>query len=352
MAGVMLTSCSKDDDNDGLSQEEKLAQEQNAKEERAVPISELSSGFSVPGAQTATGAIPASSGNLSFTLQEDRVPGFSNFGTLIYYRANAEIQGVAIRFKDASGTLQQGFYKLDKDADNYRIAAAKVKVIRNLQAGRIAEEDDFERLYLRFSDEVMPGKFSVEMAVYNANDQYSPIQTIAVEVQAWGGNARLVGNYLFDRYEPAEDDDYTEDVLCVSGTELNNIPYYKRNDDALYFNLKSDGVYDETHVDDRERLDYNETAKQCSPVYETVSYEATYRGYWAYDAVTDALYVFDAEYESVDDPEENEVYDPLDEYIYNRKFEIIDSELAFIYEYMNDSNELEVEKKIFKRIEQ
>ena len=69
--GLFMVSCSKDDD-------PTLENEQNAIEERTIPVSELGAGIEIGGGTKKNGALPAPNGNLEFDINPDKQEAFQN----------------------------------------------------------------------------------------------------------------------------------------------------------------------------------------------------------------------------------------------------------------------------------
>ncbi len=343
----LTLSCSKSDDSSS-NVDENLAEQQNETENRTIPTAELQSGIRIKDAISKTGTPPSPSGNLDFQISTDKQEAFQEAGFDIKFSTLDNIQGVYILFQDSDGNklenyldvplsaLQTGkFVRTKEKKSNKHYKSSKQQ--KTLTGDDYTIDVDF--------DNIAPGNFCYEICLYDGNNNISAIQTICVEVEAWGGNSEISGEWVFDRSADGDDEsDY--EVTCQNGGTV-TVTY---NDDETWtLVLNADGSYYETYKGFYEELDYEATASTCTVVTNKVDVDDKYTGNWAYNEDKETLTIIDFKYENFLDASENETYADGEVYFdgNNTTAKIISSELVIVDTYF-DGIETYTETLIFK----
>ena len=342
--GLLMVSCSKDDD-------PTLENEQNAIEERIIPASELGAGIEIVGGTKKNGALPTPNGNLDFDINPDQQEAFQSFGFDVRFSSTASITGAYIQFQDMSGNKADGYFDVSlSDAENGRFHHGHLKKTNTLLSGARTNEDDELEINVDFDKTILPGQFCYEICVYDAEGNISQPQKVCVKVEAWGGNAAIAGEWVFDRNEPVDEGDNQRTVYCKDDQTI-TVDYRLTEKEEWTFVLNEDGSYYEILEQIYIGLDFPASAASCSVVYfeETEEEKDKYSGHWAYNEEEQTLTVVDFKYEDLLDASNNEVDEEGELYFEGAKAEVIDGELVLTATYTEEDGVTETEKYIFKR---
>ncbi|MEM1136683.1 MAG: hypothetical protein AAGI07_12675 [Bacteroidota bacterium] len=348
--GLYLSSCS-DEDNDEvnpLSEGEVLANTQNQTEERAIPVAQLASGIAIENGTKKNGTAPVPTGSLDFQINTENQEAFLNSGFTINFSSTDNVAGAYIQFKDAEGNNIDGYFDVPLTSifANARITKNKKSKI---QRKRTTEDEGIE-IDVDFSTAIEAGTFCYDICVYDDNGNISQIEEVCVEVEAWGGNATIVGEWIFDRYDPIDEDEetFTQTIYCENGDSIENVAYYIQEESEWTFVLNADGSYYERYDEVEKSIDFDESVENCTAIYETIEEDEKYSGYWAFNEAAGTLTVIDFKYENLSFPEENEEYDEGDLYFEGVKAEVIAGELVLTETFTEDGETI-TEKVIFKK---
>ncbi len=338
---VFLFSCSSDDDSPAVDDGA------NA-EEREIPVAELTSGITIPGAKMETGTPPSPSGALNFVTSTAQKEAFLNNGFNISFTSTGAVAGAYIQFQDVNGNAVPGYFDIPSTAfnngDGNKTSGIKGKK-KTLFTSKMNEEGELE-INVDFEETVSPGKFCYAICIYDAEGNISQIEEVCVEVESWGGNTTIVGEWIFDREEPTDpENNDTTTIQCENGSTLTDIPYNMEEKDEWIFVLNEDGSYYETYDEKGKNLDIQQSQTSCTAVYTNeYMYNDKYSGNWAFNEEAGTLTVVDFKYENLLNTEQNEEYTDGSLYFEGAKVEVIDGELV-ITGLDGDPNE----KVIFKR---
>lgn len=304
---LFFQSCSSDSSG-GNNGNKELADQQNATEERKIPLSEIESGVSIDGATTLTGTPPAPTNNLDFQINTQTQEAFQKSGFRISFNSTDAISGAYLLLQDVDGNKSGSYYQIPSSA----LTSKQTKTKKHSKHAKTSNEnsltDDAFEIEVDFDTTIEPGQFCYEICLFDANGNISSIQKICVEVEAWGGNSDIVGQWVFDRYggDAVEDDNNSTTLDCTNGGSVTANDY----EDEFYWEvvLNQDGTYYELYNGTESYLDYNETRDTCSAVYEDEDYDEKYSGNWAYNEDKQTLTVIDFKYEDFLDASNNEEY--------------------------------------------
>ena len=304
---LFFYSCSSDSSGDSGENKE-LADQQNETENRTIPLSELLSGISIDGASTNMGTPPASTNNIDFQINTTTQEAFQSNGFRISFNSNDSFSGAYILLQDSDGNKADSYFEIPLSAITTNKGTSPKKKSRKhskTQKSNLLTEDEFE-IEVDFNNSIAPGQFCYEVCLYDDNNNISVIQTICVEIEAWGGNAEIVGEWVFDRFAEGGEDEL-EDINCDNGVTI-SLPYYKENE-VLTLALNQDGSYYETLKGYDETLDSQATRSSCTATYSDRSdYDDKYSGNWAYNEDKETLTVIGFKYEDFLNPLNNEDY--------------------------------------------
>lgn len=337
-------SCSSSDDNSSDSKDE-LAQEQNETENRVIPTSELESGIRIDGSTSELGTPPSPNGKLDFQINTEKQEAFQEAGLDIKFSTLDDIEGVYILFQDSDGNKLENYLDVPLSALEGKVASKKhaklSKQNKTFNENEYTIDVDF--------DNILPGTFCYEICLYDESGNISVIEEICVEVEAWGGNSEIVGEWLFDRYDEDFDDEDETEVNCENGDTI-IVSYVGEEDETWILALNADGSYYETYEGSEEYLNYEATQSSCSAVYNESNYNDKYSGKWAYNEDKQTLTIIDFKYENLLDASQNETYENGSVYFdgTNTKARVISGELVITDSY-SDGDDSYSATAFFKR---
>ncbi|MEM6830969.1 MAG: hypothetical protein AAF551_10685 [Bacteroidota bacterium] len=341
-----MTSCGNDDDtslsNQGNAQ---LANEQNATEETKIPTSTLETGIKIAGATENTGTPPAPNSDLDFELNADLTEAFQGSGLNIEFSSDEAIAGAYILFKDVDGNATSSYLDVPSSVfNNGRSSKQSISKRSAFSTARTLE--DFDNIIeVGFGSDVPAGQFCYDICVYDASNNISQISTVCVTVEAWGGNASIVGEWVFDRGEPADEFDSKTTINCENGQTI-EVEFEQVIKNEWTFALNEDGTYFEIYDEEGKPLDIPATEESCTASYqeEPERDNSKYSGNWAYNEENQTLTVVDFKFEDFLDATRNETDEVGELYFVGVKAEVISGQLV-----LTDTNDRETSTYYFNR---
>jgi hypothetical protein len=281
---ISLSSCDKDDD--GLNDEQILANEQNAAEDRKIPTTELEKNVKIVGANFIVGTAPAPTGSVDFKLQgsNDRAQLKTGFNIKLE-SSDDNIAGAYIQLLDTDKNKVNGYLQVPKSAFTYgRLKGEESKGIFGLRTKELDENE----IDINFEDGLEPGTFCYEICLYDADSNVSTIQEVCVEVESWGGNADLVGTWKFNEAESDLEDISFEDYYkyCNNGDSI-LIEYMAIYEDVT-ITFDNKGNYEEGGIVNFPNAVFS--AENCSVIYEDDDSEKA-SGRWSFNEDNQTLVV-------------------------------------------------------------
>ncbi len=325
---LSLFSCNDEETNLQDQGNEALANEQNAAEEKVIPTSTLQTGIEINGATIETGNPPASTVSMDFQVNKDKQDAYQRTGLVIQFSSNDPVAGAYIQFKDVDGNPTSNYFKVPYTSFNGRLLKKEISYKNKNHQARTTEEFSNE-ININFGSDMPEGRFCYDIRLYDGENNVGQNETVCVTVEAWGGNAEIVGKWIFDRSEPAENGDNTTGLICQNGDSLDDI---QNSIEYIYqhtFVLNSDGTYYKQYDEEGKYLDREASKTNCSAVYGDLEKESyKYSGNWAFNEDKETLIVIDFKYEDLIDLTNNEDYVDGDIYLDNVKAEILNNELV------------------------
>jgi len=325
---LSLFSCSDEETNLQDQGNEALANEQNAAEEKVIPTSTLQTGIEINGATIETGNPPAPTVSMDFQVNKDKQDAYQRTGLVIQFSSNEPVAGAYIQFKDVDGNPTSNYFNVPYASFNGRLLKKEISYKYKNHQARTTEEFSNE-ININFGSDMPEGRFCYDIRLYDGENNVGQIETVCVTVEAWGGNAEIVGKWIFDRIEPADDGDNTTGFICQNGDSLDDV---QNSIEYVYlhtFVLNSDGTYYEQYDEEGKYLDLEASETNCSAVYGDLEKESyKYSGNWAFNEEKETLTVIDFKYEDLIDLTNNEDYVDGEVYYDNVKAEISNNELV------------------------
>ena len=157
-----------------------------------------------------------------------------------------------------------------------------------------------------FDNTFPPGKFCGVLCIYDSANNISQPITVCVEVEAWGGNASLVGTWI---ESDDNDNDDTTSVICNNNEQI-NVPYDETVRQDSEITLSANGDFEILNDEDYRTIDYTASAEVCSAVYSEEVFKDKYRetGKWAFNEDNQTLSVVGFAIVDLLDPSESEEF--------------------------------------------
>ena len=199
-AGLLFTACKKDKTDDeptvtNISLESTSGDATlNAAEDEPISLGTLKQGIEISSGSLEEGLPPAPSVDLGLEIPETDVQGFQETGFAIPFNTSEDIAGAYLRIKDTDGKYLDGYYDITElsnggDSD-FRVVSGRRKR-KNLRTA-YAEDNVIQ---VEFNEVIPAGTFCVEVCVYDYENNVGQIQTVCIEVEAWGGLENLANYY-------------------------------------------------------------------------------------------------------------------------------------------------------------
>ena len=345
-----MISCSKDDDSDTTNQDLENA----ALEEVALDATEVSSGIIIEGAEKKQGQAPAPNGNATFIIDTKKQSAFQQNGFDIELQVPENYAGSYLVIQDANGMAAE-YFDIPKGAGLKNKNVAKPKTKKNFLKSSVQKMNENEvEIDVDFKN-IPPGQFCYLLCIYTEEGFVSQPSEICVEVEAWGGNSTVVGEWSFQKSTYVYDDinDTTEvgviecddrTIYCVNQDQVNVEDAYC--DTTLFGNLKfnNDGTYTYISETDVKTIDYEKSEEACEAVFREFVEEVISNGNWAYNEEENILTIVEFEYT---DEEGTETYEDGD-LSFSGTLKV-DGSTMEIYEEEIYEGQLETYLSIFKR---
>ncbi|MDO5977587.1 hypothetical protein [Flavivirga spongiicola] len=326
---ILIYSCSSDDNNN-------IGDEQNQLEELPVPIANLNSDISIEGATKNAGTPPAPNSNINLAISSDKAEAFQSSGfNLKFSTSEANIAGAYLLFKDSDNNNASDYF--DIPVSSFKTADKSVNTKDKkgpLRSNRTLTEGEYE-IDIDFGSSFPPGKFCADLCIYDQENNISQIVTVCVEVEAWGGNTAIVGEWIL---EESSDDDEKFPLTCENQQSI-EIDYNQVIKEEIILNIESNGDFYVKDYEEYKGLDYEASRNSCSAIYhdEIKKYDDKETGKWAYNETNKTLTLVSFKYEDFINPQESEDY-PNGELLFEGdKVEIINGKLIITETYTEGS---------------
>ncbi|WP_303315833.1 hypothetical protein Q4Q34_13935 [Flavivirga abyssicola] len=344
---ILVYSCSSDDNNNDNGNEQ-LANEQNQLEENPVPLANLNSDISIDGATKNQGTPPAPNSNINLEISSDKAEAFQSSGfNLKFSTAETNVAGAYLLFKDSDNNNASDYFNIpvssfvtDKSSNikSDKSRGPLKKSSKNLIDGEYEIDVDFGNSF-------PPGKFCADLCIYDSENNISQIVTVCVEVEAWGGNAAITGEWIL--VEATDDDKF--ETTCEN-QETIEVDYSMTVKEEVILNIESDGDFYITEYEEYKNINTEATATNCSAVYfdEIQKYDDKETGKWAYNETDKTLTLVSFKYEDFINPQYSEDYPNGDLVLESGEVKFVDGKLVITETYI-DGNETYIDTFTFTR---
>ncbi len=306
---VLIYSCSSDDGN--TNGNEQLADEQNQLEEAPVPLANINSDISIDGAAKNQGTPPAPNSNINLEIDSGQAEAFQSSGfNLKFSTSETNIAGAYLLFKDSDNNTASDYF--DIPVSSFKTNKSdNTKSDKSLKRGPLSKNNNLVdgeyEIDVDFGSSFPPGKFCADLCIYDEQNNISQIVTVCIEVEAWGGNAEIAGEWVFDRY--LEDAIEKREVVCEN-EETITADYYLEDELTWTLVLNENGNYYESYKGFYKQLNIEATRNSCTAEYENSSEEdSKYSGNWAYNEDKKTLTIIDFKFEDFLNASNNKTYE-------------------------------------------
>ena len=319
LVGLFFTNCSSDDStsNEGTGTDV----EQNIEEETNIEITTLEDGISIEGATFETGTLTPNE-LTSFSVNEIEQSGFQDVGFEIELNVPDNYAGAYLQLLSEDGTTSENYYDIPdasfsrKALNSNSSSSGGLFSTKSSRQSAKSLEDEVTTIEVDFDSTIPAGSFCYYLCIYDTEGNISAPQTLCVEVEAWGGNDALVGNWTFTKIDFTEfDKNYTQTAgqeICDNDGDY-SINCYDDNGSiikeefieecntiiSLLLNLNSNGSQSYTTEDSYTEYDYEQFSEDCTLVYDAFTSKDTATGNWAYNEEEKILTIIDYSYDEV-----------------------------------------------------
>jgi hypothetical protein len=349
VATFLIFSCSKDDSSETTGNTE-LANQQNQSEEASIPVANLNSGISIDGATKKTTAPPQSNSDINLAVNSNAIEGLLKSGfNLSFTSTETDIAGAYLQFKDAEGNFSTNYFDIPLASliQNKKVNTKSLITSKKSSLTKKTNLDENEyTIDVNFADSFPPGKFCGVLCIYDSANNISQPVTVCIEVEAWGGNAEIVGEWVL---ESSSDHDETTTIYCTNNQQI-EVPYEKTINEKINLKLLENGNFEVISGGEWKSLDYNASENSCSAMFEIDSYkyEDKTTGQWAYNEVTKKLTLVAFSYIDILDSQSNENYPNGDLVLEGVSSKIVNGKLIITDTYI-DNGETITDTYTFKR---
>ncbi len=290
-------SCGNDDDSSGDGNQQ-LANEQNELEDAPVALEDLNSGISIDGATKNDGTPPQPNSNLDLAVSSNTLEAVQQAGFNLKFSSSEAVAGAYLQFQDADNTSASNYFDIpvsnlvqNKGADTKAKKGSKSGVFSKVKS---TTDGEYE-IDVDFDDSFPPGNFCGVLCIYDSENNISQPITVCVVVEAWGGNATLVGTW---KITDIDEGDETVEISCTGGGTL-TAPYDEVLKQDIEITFDSNGDFESLQNEEYKELDWETSADDCTAVYysETSEYDSKETGKWAFNEDDDTLTIVSFAYE-------------------------------------------------------
>ncbi|WP_298536444.1 hypothetical protein [uncultured Algibacter sp.] len=300
-------SCSSDDTSSGGGETE-LADQQNALEEDIIAVSTLESGIEIAGAIKNSGTPPQPNSDINLNVATSEFGAIQNTGfNLTFSTTETEVAGAYLQFTDTGNTAASSYFDIPVSSFNQ---ARRTKVKSTTRSSFVKNNasliDGDYQIDIDFDDTFPPGKFCGILCIYDSQNNISQPITICIEVEAWGGNASLLGTWI--ESDVSEDNDTTQ-VTCNNDSQI-NVPYDEIINEEVIATFSSNGSFEVNINEEYKMLDYLATAESCSAIYSDQITKDNHKeiGKWAYNEDDNTLSIVAFSFIDLLNPDESEEF--------------------------------------------
>lgn len=304
ICSCLTYSCSSDDSTNNGGGDPELANQQNQQEDIDITLSTIETGIAIKGASKNTGTPPEPNSDIDLNVASSQFGAVQSTGfNLRFSTSETTVAGAYLQFTDTDNNAASSYFDIPVSSfEQAKKAKAKTTTRSAFSKKNTLNDDDYE-IDIDFDNDFPPGKFCGILCIYDSENNVSEPITICVEVEAWGGNASIVGTWI--EADVSENDDTTL-IFCNNDTQI-NVPYDEIINENLRVTFLANGDFEVADKSEYKVLDYLASAESCSAVYsdEIIQYDFKEIGKWAYNETDNTLSVVAFSFEDLITPEES-----------------------------------------------
>ncbi len=333
---ISLSSCSSDDNNNETPDTENP----DNTDPSEITAATLTDGVTIDGATLQSGTPPAPNGALDFQISTSKQEAFLTSGFNISFTSTDQIAGAYLQFKDIEGNNANGYYDVPASAfgDSDGIKSSGNSGKKKAKQSTSKNEEENLIIDVDFEDTIPVGSFCYVICLYDDNGNISQIQEVCVDIEAWGGNSSIVGEWI--HVEDTETPNLTN-ITCDNQEVINDVPLSIINKEEWLFVLNEDGSYYEIYDDEIQNLNLIKSQETCTKVYKDDNEKEKFSGKWSYNNETETFTAIDFKYEDLLNPSQNQEYPDGDVYFEGVKIELKDGFLIITETYEEGSGTIE-----------
>ena len=284
---VGLTSCSSDD-----SAAEEQAAQKALNDLEDLSINLKTGSIVIDGATTKQGEPPASNGDVPFALTDKTLSAYQLHGFDLVFDSPENLQGAYIQLKNEDGTMASEYLDIPKEAMNTSYFGKSFTKKHSPNKSN-KEETKQRTINIDFKSEVTAGTFCYVICLYDAFLNVSDPIEVCVEVESWGGNADIIGNWAVTKFIDNEettnigeedcDESFATNLTCENGSQLEYNSKYCSTNNNIQLILNSDGSYSISQDYIENYIDYEESRKTCKETLKNEEFIYTSNGKWAFN---------------------------------------------------------------------
>ncbi len=314
----------------------------NTIEETILNPDTVSTNLLIEGATKKEGDAPEPKGELSFLLSDENSnSAFLKNGFEIIFTKPDNYAGAYLQISNSNDTFADEYWDIPLNAGKKSSVSSinkKNSFISKQVSNKSNSYDD--AITINFEDTIPPGTFCYNLCIYDTNGNISAPIEVCVEIEAWGGNPNLVGNWEFTKvialgetYELGDPYDCSEsNITCKDGSKITIKEAYCYTHNSYVINLNSDNTFSLVLDGTLTSLDYPNSLEACSPIFDNRNEIYQSKGNWAYDEEEKKLTLIEFEYES---NTEGAGIEENGEVFFNGAISLTTSELTLTEPYSN-----------------
>ena len=217
LVALVTFSCSKDEttssnnDSDTASETYTPNIQSNSAEEAYIEVEDVEGGIIIEGATLESGSLTPNE-LTSFELDATEYTGLQGEGFEMVLQVESDYAGAYIQLLEEDGSMSSNYFDVPNPFSYVYRSTPKSKVKSNVLSHKSAvktnDTEDEITIDVDFEETVTEGTFCYVICVYDTEGNISSPVEVCVEIEAWGGNPDVVGEWDFIKRL-----DYTDEVF-------------------------------------------------------------------------------------------------------------------------------------------
>ena len=339
---VLLASCSKDESSDAENKDQAIEELENT----PLQANDVANNVVIQGGTKNDGTPPTPNEAISLDVSASSKTALLGEGFEVSINSDGNVTGAYLQFKANDGTMADGYYDIDINANSSSSKSLKGFIGKNRKNNvSITAKEDNDTVDVDFNSNIEPGTFCYVICVYDVEGNISAPEEVCVTVESWGGKSDLVAEWKLIKEEyPDEDGKIDVDEAGVSecntnsATCANEMTLEYEECSLLEFGnitFKENGTYEYEFKGGEDYLDYHTSVENCEVSYLEYVDHYTSTGNWAYVAEEKRLTIVEYSYNDMGTEGEGvETYTPGNgELLYDGQIELDGNSLIIAESY-------------------